>query len=323
MNPYLSHLINAFLRLVLLNDKKQASATLYRELKTAIESDVSEKPLEPFDLIKDSVELSSLPEIYMRVSEVLDDPNSSSELIGSVVQVDPALTIRLLKIVNSAFYGFRQEVATVAQAVTIIGRKELRNMVLGTAVSGLFSGMSNKAFSMQAFWHHSVRAAVLAKLLAKYHPQDIESDSLFIAGLLHDVGRLVMAHRMPDKAMIVQQKIDLHDMAAHDAELDVFGFDHADVGAALLGLWELPEILVATVQYHHRPEQAKHYAAEVYRVDLANRLAHLVSPIEADEVSQCLETSNDCAQTGLKKEQVIEACVVAEDQYQLVMALVQ
>jgi len=284
---------------------------------------VPAKNLEPFDLIKGSVELSSLPEIYMRVSEVLDDPYSASELIGAAVQVDPALTVRLLKIVNSAFYGFPQEVATVAQAVTIIGRKELRNMVLGTAVSGMFSRISNDIFPMQEFWYHSVRTAVLAKLLSKYRAQDIEADSLFIAGLLHDVGRLIIAHRMPDKAMIVQRQVDLDDMTAQDAELELFGFDHADVGAALLGLWELPDILVETVRYHHSPEQAKNYSAEVYMVDLASRLAHLVSPIEADEVSHYLEINKGWKQTGLEKKQVIEACAVAEDQYQLVMAMVQ
>ena len=306
------------------HEKKQASATLLIKITIIVRgSAVLEKTLEPLDLINGSVELSSLPEIYMRVSEVLDDPNSSSELIGSVVQVDPALTIRLLQIVNSAFYGFRQEIATVAQAVTIIGRKELRNMVLGTAISGMFSRMSNDIFPMEDFWYHSVRTAVLAKLLSKYRAKDIENDPLFIAGLLHDVGRLVIAHRAPDKAMIVQRQVDLDDITAHDAELEVLGFDHAEVGAALLCLWELPDILVDTVRYHHSPEAAKNYSSEVYMVDLANRLAHLVSPIEPDEVIRFLEVNNSWSHTGLKKEQIIEACSMAEDQYQLVMAMVQ
>ena len=282
-----------------------------------------EAELQPLDLIHGSIELSSLPEIYMRVSEVLDDPNSSSELIGSVVQVDPALSIRLLQIVNSAFYGFRQEVSTVAQAVTIIGRKELRNLVLGTALSGMFSRMSNDIFPMEEFWLHSVRTAVLAKLLSKYRAKDIENDPLFIAGLLHDIGRLVIAHRVPNQAMIVQRQIDLEDKPAHEIEMAIFGFDHAEVGAALLCLWELPDILVETTRFNHKPDAAENFITEVYMVASANKLSHLVSPIEAADVMSMLDNDETWKKTGLEKEQIIEACALAEDQYLLVMAMVQ
>lgn len=225
--------------------------------------------LDPHELVLGVVRLVSLPEVCLRVSEMLDEPNTSAMDLGRVISRDTGLTARLLKIVNSAFYGFPSRIETVTRAITIIGMRELRGLVLAASVIEAFAQIPNRLLNMSAFWRHSVYCGVVAQLLAG-QCRVLHSERLFVAGLLHDVGKLILCHRLPGKMEQITQLVANCGMAVGQAEREVLGFDHADVGGALLREWKMPSALQVAVEFHHRPGAAEQDALDAAIVHIAN-----------------------------------------------------
>ncbi len=140
---------------------------------------------------------------YIRVSGLLNDEKSTAQQIGDAVQSDPSLTSKILKVVNSAYYGLAQPVTSISQTVSLLGRERLGSILLGTVVEGLFSDMVN--FSLDDFWKHSVKTAIISRQLAKQNSSIDDHEALFTAGLLHDIGRLVIAK--PSSYLLVSSLI--------------------------------------------------------------------------------------------------------------------
>lgn len=271
------------------------------------------------EIVKRNKELSSLPEIYIRVSELLDDEHSTAEQIGSVVQTDPALASRILKVVNSSFYGFPNEIATIPQAISILGRNPLRQLLIGTVLGGVFSRLSNSVFLMDDFWQHSVHTAVIAKHCYKNLVGKMKSDELFIAGLLHDIGRLIIAHQLPDEATQIQHLTDTTDTKIIDAELSILGFNHNEVGATVMKQWGLPSILQACTMYHENPQEAVEYKKEAWITFISSQLTQMPYTEDADEISEHLNTIPNWQESGLTEAQIIEAYQLSIDQFQMVL----
>lgn len=235
--------------------------------------------LMPIDLVRGDVELPSLSVVFQQFTTKLDDPGARAEDFAEIISTDTALTVRLLKLVNSAYYSFSSTITDVPHAITIIGLNELRDMILAISVVEFFDGLPNELVSMQTFWQHSVLTGLLAKEM-QTSPQIKSRQSLFTAGMLHDVGSLVIFNRLPEQARAVLERQQREDRPRHLVERDVIGFDHAAVGAELMKHWELPEFLVEVVGCHLEPKQAGQFAEETGVVDLANRLAALLSEQE-------------------------------------------
>lgn len=231
----------------------------------------------PFQLVQDVNSLVSMPEVLMSVNRMVDDPGSTAVDIGKVIAKDPGLTARLLKIANSPFYGPGRRIDTVARAVTLMGMRQLRDLVLTTAASKVFNGIPNDLISMDDFWRHSIHCALAASGLAKLaHVPN--HDSLFVAGLLHDVGQLILFNRYPAEShqTLLLCLSDPSFPSVYEAERRVFDFDHAQLGSELLRHWRLPESLQACIAYHHEPSRALSHAKEAYVVHLANTIAGLM-----------------------------------------------
>ena len=143
--------------------------------------------LTPQLLIKDSLEIFSLPDIYFQVAEMIKDPRFSAEDMGQVISKDPGLSARLLRVVNSSFYGFQAKVDTISRAITIVGIEDLQNLVLATSVIDKFSHIPSELVDMTDFWLRSVHCGVIARLLAKENSV-LHCERLFLTGLLHDLG---------------------------------------------------------------------------------------------------------------------------------------
>ncbi|WP_260293794.1 HDOD domain-containing protein [Sedimenticola hydrogenitrophicus] len=226
----------------------------------------------PRQLIRNAGDLVSLPEICVRINQLVDDPTSSAEEMAQVISQDASLTARLLKIVNSAFYGFPGRIDTIARAITVIGTRDLRDLALMTAACELFTGVPANLIDMERFWHSSLTCGVLARRLARscrvLHP-----DRLFVMGVLHDIGRLVLFQQLPvasrDILLISKGRDDL--IVA--AEREVFGFTHGDVGYELACDWRLPAPICSAIRWHHLPEQATTDLIECTLVYIANILA--------------------------------------------------
>ncbi len=230
------------------------------------------------DLVAQVAQLISLPEVCYRVNEMLDDPNVTSNQVGRVIRLDPALTARLLKIVNSALYGFRSRIDTVSQAVTIIGLEELRSLVMASSANIVFNKISTDLVDMDSFWHHSVYTGLLARNLAG-QCNIPGRESIFLTGLLHDVGQLVIYNQLPKEAALVLTRANKQEESLSVAEQEILGFDHSDVGAELLKTWDLPQNLWEPVRYHHNPVGAENFPRETALLHIANAIASTVEPI--------------------------------------------
>jgi len=223
-------------------------------------------------LIDRSGKLGSLPAIVYRVFDVMDDPKSTASQIGRVINDDPALTARLLKLVNSPFYGFTRKVDTVYRAVALIGHKELRSVVVAASAIKAFDGIPSELVSMPVFWKRSLTTAVVARVLAAFK-REKEIERYFIAGLLHDIGSLLLYLQLPEEMTHVLHQHQSDGIALLKAEKNVLGYDHAQVGGALLKKWNLPPLTCAAVRFHPAPEKAPEAERKAaYMVQLAKSI---------------------------------------------------
>ena len=211
----------------------------------------------PDELVGEVSKLASMPDIALRINDLLNDENSSAWDIGKLIEQDPGLSAALLRIANSALYNIGIPVTAIDRAVTAVGTREVRDLAFGVCAVAAFDGISNAVITMRDFWYHSLRTAVAARELGSRMPGRGKG-SLFIAGLLHDIGQLVMFSRRPRESQLaLEQSIDNDDgRTTYLAERDVFGFDHTDVGTALAREWGLPGYLEHAIGAHHEPDKS-------------------------------------------------------------------
>lgn len=220
-------------------------------------------------LVNKSLELVSPPTTYSQINDLMNSPNSSADDISAIINVDPALTARLLKIVNSPFYGFPSQINTISRAITIIGTRELTHLVLATSVINAFKGIPASLINMDEFWRHSLACAIASKLLA-IHCGYRAAERFFISGLLHNIGSLVLYQAVPELAREAINSAKFGNGTIYDAEKQVMGFDHTEVGQALVKAWRLPDSLDDVVRYHHTPSQAQEFPKEVAIIHIAD-----------------------------------------------------
>lgn len=225
-------------------------------------------------LVDEVADLASPPDIVIRVFELLDAPESTAREIGEVISQDPSLTAKLLRLVNSPYFGLRARIDTVSRAVAVLGMHELYGLILAVSAMKSFHRLNpDQGFDIERFWRHNISAALLARGLAR-RCRVLQPERLFVAGLLHDIGVLVFANRCADDyARVVDAAVD--EDALRLGELERFGFDHAELGASLLRRWSLPEHLIEAVRLHHQPAPDLAGAAglDAALVYLANALA--------------------------------------------------
>ena len=221
------------------------------------------------DLVNDTVELASLPSVVMRAMELLNHPHTSASDIGEIIAEDPALTARLLKIVNSAFYGFPSRIDTISRAITIVGTLELTDLILASSAIQVFYRLPNQLINMQDFWEHSLYSGVVARVLARYLRAP-NTERCFVMGLLHDIGSLVLYRQQPDLSRSALELAIKKSQPLHIAEQEVFGFHHGEVGAELMRAWNLPESFMEVARHHHQPSVAERYRLETATVHLAD-----------------------------------------------------
>jgi len=224
-------------------------------------------------LVQGNVKLVSLPHVCIRVNLMVDDPDNTVAEIGTVIQQDASLTARLLKIANSPLYGFRSRVDTISRAVTVIGQRELRDLVFAVSAVRTFAQIPVDLANMASFWRHSIFTGIVAKLLAQ-ECGVLHTERLFVAGLLHDLGELLIFHKMPELAQKALRRSVAMDEAVHLSERTLIGYDHGAVGGALATLWELPPALWGAIRFHHEPDAAPD-CLEAALVHLANAIAHI------------------------------------------------
>ena len=283
----------------------------------------------PQDLVAHNVRLVSLPEVCIQVQALVDSPHTSAEDIGEVIGNDTALTSRLLKLVNSAYFSLPRKIDTVTRAVNMIGMRELRNLSLAASAAEVFADIPGNLIDMAGFWQHSVYCGLVARNLAQ-HCNVLHSERLFTAGLLHDVGRLLMLMKLPDETAKAESLRRQSDKDICEFEQLLLGFDHAEVGQALLLHWNMPSNLCTSILYHHNPGDAHDAHLEAALIHIADQVTHcaqesldspgsrfydpygalLDSDLHAEDISRA---AISCSQTGalsltnIDKEDIVDA----------------
>lgn len=230
------------------------------------------------DLLKGDIQLTSPPNIYFALQKIISDPDKSAADVGAVIEKAPTLTIRLLKIVNSAYFGFPAPIDSIYRAITLIGITELQNLALGAIVIDKFSALPGGLPSMHDFWSRSLRCALLAKELGAYWKIGVEADALFVCGLLHDMGQLVFYRRIPVLAREVGFFLESTAADEIETENQIIGFNHYQVGAELARIWHLPEIIIETIAQHGNAD----YTGEFANAAAIIRNAHYLSKLKTD-----------------------------------------
>lgn len=272
------------------------------------------------ELVKGVDGLVTLPDVFVRINQLVENPNSSIDDIAAAVNLDPAFTVRLLRVANSSFYGLSSTVDTVSKAVSIIGTSQIRNLALSTAVANSFAGLPNTLVSMENFWRHSLYCGLAARKLAKLAGK-CDAEAVFTGGLLHDIGELVIFNRMPQQAkealLLVLDSAD--ELPIYQAEQQMMDFDHAQVGGELARQWKLPQMLEECIACHHDIHAAKKYPRETAIVHIANILA-LMAEVQTLKFEDVAPVDPEAWKiTGLSAAEVLEA-TVRETQAEIVEA---
>ena len=213
----------------------------------------------------------SLPMIVHKITELVNTPETSAKDIEAVIAKDQVLTGKLLRLVNSPFYGFPQKVTTISRAVGIIGFEALRNLIFSSSVINLFRSEGSEIFRPAEFWKHSVGTALAAKELAR-HLGEKQVEEFFVGGLMHDIGKLVHEEYFGDPFRQACSLAIRNDMLLLQAEQEVLHFTHDQTGGLLLKQWNLPLKVVAMVRFHHQPTQAGECQKEAGVIHLADIL---------------------------------------------------
>lgn len=263
--------------------------------------------------------LASPPDVYIKVFDLMESPTAAAEDMGLIISQDPSLTARLLKIVNSPMYSFSSRIDTVSRAVAVVGLRELYSLVVAVSAVKSFSAIPNDVVNMDTFWRHSIYCGIISRLLAK-RCHVLHTERLFIAGLLHDIGSLVIYNRAPDIAKRILEIAEGDEEKVFNAELQELGFSHAGLGGELLKEWTLPESLQEAVAYHHQPACAKGGKLEAAIVHIANVLANQSELGAFSEVKVLSAEIDDAvwAATGLDSETFDREEIIGEAGIQFV-----
>jgi len=220
-------------------------------------------------IVNQTKNVYSLPVIYERLTSVINHPRSSIADITRVISEDQGLTARLLKLANSPLFGHFSKIDSIGMAATIIGTQQLQALALAVSVMEVFSGIPEELICMKSFWQHSIACGTIARALAVYR-REANVERVFAAGILHDVGRVVMCSTIPE---IVNETVSLsrnENMLLFTAEESLLGFDHAAIGGSLLSKWRIPMSIAEPVASHHAPLTAKDFPLEAAFIHLAD-----------------------------------------------------
>jgi putative nucleotidyltransferase with HDIG domain len=219
-------------------------------------------------------ELPTLPQIVVRLLTLLDNRETSAEDIHRVLERDPVLSGKVLRLVNSAFYGLPNKVTGVRQAVVILGFRTVRSLVISSSVFDLFRPGASSGFSRISFWSHSVGVASVSRLLARQEP-GLDPEAAFVAGLLHDLGKLVMDQYAPQEFKQVVEGARARKLSFRQVEQELLDSEHGEIGGWLAQRWNLPSELCQAIAHHHEVAAAEDQGARLAAVvNFANYICH-------------------------------------------------
>ncbi|MFN6145454.1 MAG: HDOD domain-containing protein [Planctomycetota bacterium] len=232
-------------------------------------------------LVQGAVGLPTLPEVVGKLNKLLESDSASAGDVAKVLQSDPAVAVNMLRMVNSAHYGLVVRIASIPLAVSVLGFATTRRVALRAAVFTAFATRREKIanFDPTGFWRHSIFVGIAARTLAAASPTfiDLHPEDAYMAGLLHDVGKILMLEKCGPRYVAALQRGTAEGLPDGEVERLEFGFTHAEVGSVLAHKWSLPEDLAEAIRYHHAPQRSAAFKPLASLVHLADRLAWLAA----------------------------------------------
>ena len=239
--------------------------------------------------------LPTLPGSVTRITHMLDNPEATASEVGHEIAKDQVLSAKVLKLVNSGFYGFLQPISTIPHAMVLLGFGVVKTLVLSTTVLDMM------AQSMEGLWQHSLASARTCGIIARYLDME-DPEEISVTGLLHDLGKVVLEEHMKEVFETVITLVEEQNMLFYEAEQEIMEVTHATVGGWLLDRWQLPSQLVEPIAYHHNFHPSRTHAdrtAVVHLADILIRAAGFGSggdrriPVASNEAMEVLELTVD------------------------------
>ena len=216
--------------------------------------------------------LISLPEAYLRLKGIIERPDYTIQEVAEAIGHDPALTTRVLRLVNSPYFGLARPIDNIPRAVSLLGSQQIHDLALATAIAHSFSGIDPKRHDIAGFWRGSVYRGLVARQLGRVSGLP-EAERLFVAGLLCDLGHLILYQSIPRETLHAEQLAREQSRPLVDVEREVLGLDYARVGATLMRQWRLPESLIEATEYHPEPVRAQRDPLATCAVHVADQMA--------------------------------------------------
>lgn len=204
-------------------------------------------------LIRGINDLPTLPYVMIQINQALTDDSVTIHAVSEIIEKDPSLTSKVLRLANSSYYGLSYHVDTITRAITVLGFNTVRNLAFTASVFKIFSENVSFTFDIKGLWHHSLGCAIASKTLI--HNEDpVLGEKVFICGILHDIGKIIIAQNLPDLLEKVLKEIeDNRNMTLYDAEKNIIGLTHSEVGALVAEKWRFPKELTSIIRFHHKP----------------------------------------------------------------------
>ncbi|MBW2027401.1 MAG: HDOD domain-containing protein, partial [Deltaproteobacteria bacterium] len=236
--------------------------------------------------------LPSLPKLYQEIMAEIQSEDPSIQKVGEIIAKDVGMTAKILQLVNSAFFGMPRHIKSPQQAVTLLGLETVKALVLSVQIFSQFDGTKIPKKFLEGLWHHSMATGSYVRQIIK--TEEVEktlADDTYMAAVLHDVGKLILAASFPDRYRELIKKSRENRLPIRHFELEDFGTTHAEVGAYLMGLWGLPDAIVEALAFHHRLAQCPvQRFAPLIAVHVASALEHQANNEEQIDYSEELDT---------------------------------
>jgi len=255
--------------------------------------------------------------VFNQINKVINNPNTSAYDVAAIISEDPAISVKVLKLTNSAFYGIPRTVINIKQAIVILGLEAVKSLVLSASVFDMFARNQIDKEYQEEFWRHSLACAFTSRIIARSFKTKtlLEGEVFFSAGLLHDIGKLVICGFMPQEHRAIKEIMERENLQAHQAEDRIFGFNHAHIGSVLAETWHLPEKLQNAIRFHHSPEDSPINKEQNYIIHFANYLSKLLDKTEDEWESIPSPQEDSWLILGISKELLPTFLTQLQDEY--------
>ena len=263
--------------------------------------------IQPEQIVEKIRDIPPLPDVAVKIWRLSNSPDSSARDMVDVMKFDPGITARVLRLCNSAFFGLPRKVTSLQHATVYLGMNEIVNIVYMSCV-GNYYGNPHPAYGMEKgdLWRHSVAVALTSQDIA----QEIkypETQAVFTAGLLHDLGKLLIHEYVNQRLTEIQDAVENQNLRYYDAEREVLGMDHCQVGELVANVWNLPATLRSAIRYHHAPQDAEaepQIAAIVHIANVFCRISGLGTPLSREDQYQFCDLALQTV--GLDADEILE-----------------